>query len=176
MAKGKKYDEVKFRYDLIPPEVLKALAEVFTFGAAKYAANSWQDLPDFEERYYAALERHLQAHRMGERTDQESGMLHLAHAAVNTCFLLWKELQKEQPLFLKIDAEVLTTGKEATVGWSLPIGDAVILVNCRCTKKRSKVPSKKSRKIVKKGAENEIPGMDADSHLTRRMRRPGRSP
>jgi hypothetical protein len=42
MNKFTKNDNDKLRYDLIPPQALKALAEVLTFGANKYADNNWQ--------------------------------------------------------------------------------------------------------------------------------------
>ena len=87
-----KHDSGKLRYDLIPPECLQALAEVFTYGAIKYKDNSWQGIE--RERYVAALFRHLQAWRQGEKTDAESGLHHLAHAMTNVCFLLFKDNHK----------------------------------------------------------------------------------
>ena len=89
---GIKFDKEKLRYDLLPPEVLEAAATIFTFGANKYGANNWQKLEDFNNRYYAALERHIQAWRKGEEVDEESGESHLSHALVNIMFLLWNEL------------------------------------------------------------------------------------
>lgn len=47
MTEGKKFDEEKDRYDLVPPEIEEAIAKVLTFGAAKYgleARNEWQRL------------------------------------------------------------------------------------------------------------------------------------
>lgn len=85
---GPKYDEGKLQYSLIPPIATKALAEVLTFGANKYAPNSWQNVPDAERRYLDALMRHLEAYRTGEETDPESGLSHLSHLLCNTSFLL----------------------------------------------------------------------------------------
>jgi hypothetical protein len=65
-----------------------------TFGAKKYARDGWKSLPDFENRYLAALIRHLVAYQNGEFTDPESGLPHLAHVLTNATFLLWKGLQK----------------------------------------------------------------------------------
>ena len=73
---------------------MEAIVEILTFGASKYGADNWQGLDNFEARYYAALERHLQAWRKGEKVDPESGKLHLAHAACNVVFLLWHEITK----------------------------------------------------------------------------------
>ena len=96
MEEGIKFDKEKLRYDLLPPEILEAAATIFTFGANKYGANNWQKLEDFENRYYAALERHIQAWRKGEKVDKESGEPHLSHALVNVMFLLWNELNNKR--------------------------------------------------------------------------------
>lgn len=66
---GLKYDDGKLQYGLIPPIATKSLAQVLTFGAAKYAPNSWQTVQDGERRYLDALYRHLEAYRTGESTD-----------------------------------------------------------------------------------------------------------
>lgn len=84
---GRKDDESKERYDLVLPEFERDLARVLTYGAKKYDANSWQKVDGAVDRYYAALRRHLAAWRAGEKTDKESGLPHLAHAACNVMFL-----------------------------------------------------------------------------------------
>ncbi len=89
-----KYDSGKLKYNLIPPLALKRIAEVLTFGAEKYEANSWQNLPDFKNRYTAAAMRHFEAWRAGELFDPESGLPHLAHSIVNLIFLLWGDRDK----------------------------------------------------------------------------------
>ena len=81
-----KFDSDKLRYDLIPPEVLKAMAEVLTYGAKKYKPNNWRECDD-PERYIGALLRHLQAYRLGDRVDVESGLDHLAMAMTNVAML-----------------------------------------------------------------------------------------
>ena len=91
---GPKYDTGKLQYGLIPPIATRSLAQVLTFGAAKYAPNSWQRVPDGERRYTDALYRHLEQYRMGESTDAESGLSHLAHAITNIAFLLHFEAQR----------------------------------------------------------------------------------
>lgn len=84
---GLKYDTGKLQYSLIPAETLQALAEVLSFGATKYAPNNWQLVQDGERRYLDALYRHLQAYRLGEDVDPESGLHHLSHALTNVAFL-----------------------------------------------------------------------------------------
>lgn len=84
---GMKFDTGKLQYSLIPPETTKALAEVLTFGAQKYAPNNWQLVDNGKTRYLDALYRHLEAFRSGEITDPESGLHHLSHALTNIAFL-----------------------------------------------------------------------------------------
>lgn len=90
--KGIKYDSGKLRYDLLPPEAIKEIVRVITFGAEKYGDYNWQLLSDFHSRYIAAAMRHIEAYRMGNHVDEESGLLHLAHAATNIIFLIWGDL------------------------------------------------------------------------------------
>lgn len=92
MSEGKKYDEGKLRYDLVPVEAHEALAEVFTYGATKYDDNNWQSVET--ERYIAAMFRHINAWRKGESFDFESGLHHLKHALTNVAIILWQEESK----------------------------------------------------------------------------------
>ena len=84
---GMKFDNDKLLYSLIPTSATKALAEVLTYGAKKYAPNNWQLVDNGEVRYMDALFRHLEAFRSGETHDPESGLHHLAHVLTNTTFL-----------------------------------------------------------------------------------------
>lgn len=90
---GIKYDQNKLRYDLMPPEVLQSVVQVLTNGAKKYADNNWKDVPDSDNRYYAAAMRHLQAWRMGEMLDAEDSLPHLSHAICCLSFLLYKQIE-----------------------------------------------------------------------------------
>lgn len=94
---GMKFDGGKPRMALLfdgCPNALAAVGEVLTFGAQKYAAHSWQTVPEGQERYKSALIRHLLAVGNGEELDSESGLHHLAHAACNALFILELELRK----------------------------------------------------------------------------------
>lgn len=84
---GMKFDTGKLLYSLIPPETLKALAEVLTFGAQKYAPNNWMLVENGETRYLDALFRHLEAFRSGETHDSDSKLHHLSHVLTNVAFL-----------------------------------------------------------------------------------------
>lgn len=77
---GVKYDEGKLRTDLVPPESIKWIAKVFTFGSIKYDDNNWRNGMKFS-RVYGAAQRHLLAWYEGEDNDPETGYCHLWHAA-----------------------------------------------------------------------------------------------
>lgn len=85
---GAKHDAGKDRWDLLPFAALKNVVRVLTHGADKYGVDNWQLVPDWRRRYTAAALRHLTAWYQGERTDQESGAPHLAHAVCCLLFLL----------------------------------------------------------------------------------------
>ena len=89
MSESLKYDDGKVRMDLVPLECVESIAKVLTYGAKKYADNSWQDLPDFWKRYKAALLRHLTALDKGELIDKESGLYHIDQVLTNAMFLSW---------------------------------------------------------------------------------------
>ena len=83
---GRKDDSKKPRWELLP---MGPVVKVLTMGATKYAPDNWQLVADSRRRYYAAALRHLVAWWGGEKTDPESGLSHLAHAACNLLFLAW---------------------------------------------------------------------------------------
>ena len=83
-----KRDAGKPRCDLLPPRAMLAVGQVLEYGARKYAADSWKQVPDGKMRYLGALLRHLFAYMVGERLDPESKLPHLAHAACNALFIL----------------------------------------------------------------------------------------
>lgn len=82
-------DGEKTRYDLLPMESLDAVAQVLTYGAKKYADDSWKQTPEALDRYYASTLRHLSAWRQGELLDTESHLPPLWHAATNLLFMIW---------------------------------------------------------------------------------------
>jgi hypothetical protein len=99
---GLKYDgldgngPLKNRWDLVQYDCVEDLVKILTFGSVKYGDNSWQQVENAEDRYFAALMRHLVASRNGEKTDEESGLSHLSHVMCNVMFLLWLEKHKEK--------------------------------------------------------------------------------
>lgn len=93
-VQAERHNTGKPRMGLLPPKALKAVAEVLSYGAAKYQPHNWRKGLPFTEVADSLL-RHLFAWLDGEDNDQESGLSHLAHAATNALFLL--ELQWLHP-------------------------------------------------------------------------------
>jgi len=85
---GLKEQKDKIRVELVYPECIEGMAEVLTFGAKKYKANSWQNIKDPIDTHYAALLRHLLAWRKGEINDSETGFSHMKHVLTDAMFLL----------------------------------------------------------------------------------------
>lgn len=77
----------KPRLDLVPWPAVEQIAEVLTYGAAKYDDNNWARGARWG-RYFAALCRQLFAWWGGENLDPESGLSHLAHAGCCLLFLM----------------------------------------------------------------------------------------
>lgn len=97
-SKDLKFDAGKPRWSLLMRGLAAALGgvvAVLTFGAKKYAAHSWRNVPNGEERYLDALYRHLDALQRGEKTDPESGLSHWSHVATNALFLHELEIQND---------------------------------------------------------------------------------
>lgn len=95
---GMKYDAGKTDPSLIlngMPRALLAVAEVATFGAKKYARDSWQTVPNALMRYTAAKDRHRIEGAMAEY-DTESCLLHAAHEAWNALAVLELKLRESE--------------------------------------------------------------------------------
>ena len=96
-AEGRKNDRAdgKLRWELLPLDLIEKVVEVYDFGAKKYAPETWKQLDDGENRYRAALLRHLTAHQKGELRDPESGLLHMQHLCWNAIAMLYFAMEKE---------------------------------------------------------------------------------
>ena len=89
VEEGRKFDQEKLRWDLVPWDSVEQIVDVLTYGAKKYAPDNWKSVPEGRTRYFAALCRHLFAWWRGEKIDPESGKPHLAHAGCCVLFLLF---------------------------------------------------------------------------------------
>lgn len=78
--------EGKPAINIIDPGFLIDIAKVMSMGEAKYGKANWMGGGSYESWVASAL-RHIEAFNRGENLDQESGLPHLAHAAVN-CLMI----------------------------------------------------------------------------------------
>jgi hypothetical protein len=85
---GRKDDAGKPRLDLLPFAELEEVARVLDFGAKKYSPGNWRFVQDGAQRYLRAALSHLGKHADGHLVDEESGLLHVAHAACSALFLI----------------------------------------------------------------------------------------
>lgn len=93
-SEGRKDDSGKLRYDLLPPSLLEAVADILTFGAQKYAPRNWEKGISWG-RVFGATMRHMWAWWRGENLDPETGKSHLWHAACCVAFLI--EYERTHP-------------------------------------------------------------------------------
>lgn len=84
--KGKRYNDGKTRFDLIPQFAEQEYAKVLTKGAEKYAERNWE-LGMKWSKVISSMKRHLAAIERGEDFDPETGLLHSAHVMCNAGFL-----------------------------------------------------------------------------------------
>lgn len=84
---GTKDDSNKLRMDLVPPELLFAVADILTFGVVKHGERVWEKGLPWGDKF-GALMRHLWSWWGGESQDPETGKSHLWHAASNLAFLI----------------------------------------------------------------------------------------
>lgn len=82
--------EGKPRFDLIPTQPLRRLADLYARGAIKYAEDNWQKGQPFS-RAYASLFRHMIAWREGDVSED-----HLAAVAWNAFTIMWYEDNKPE--------------------------------------------------------------------------------
>jgi Domain of unknown function (DUF5664) len=102
-SEGRKDDQAKDRMDLVPPELIFAVARVLTFGAKKYGERNWEKGMRWS-RPFAALMRHMWAWWGGRgptstnflfgELDEETAMSHLWHAGCCLTFLITYEERK----------------------------------------------------------------------------------
>lgn len=84
---GLKFDDEKPDWSLLPMRELQGVVRVLMHGERKYSRDNWKHVPLAEQRYYAALMRHLTAYQSGQTHDPESELHHLDHAMCCLLFL-----------------------------------------------------------------------------------------
>jgi len=89
---GRKFDDNKIQWSLLPWAAIEKIVLIMMFGAKKYAPNNWQ-LVQPPIRYIDACIRHITAWLNGEQNDKETGYSHLWHAGCNIIFAIYLELK-----------------------------------------------------------------------------------
>lgn len=84
------------RYDLIPVEALRTMAQLYGKGAAKYSEHNWRKGYEWSKSY-AALQRHVNQFWGGEDIDDEMQLPHLAGVVFHAFTLM--TFMQEQPGF-----------------------------------------------------------------------------
>jgi hypothetical protein len=89
---GLRFNAGKRRFDLIPPDAMAALADLFTIGAQKYAERNWEKGMKYSN-VIASLDRHWNDFKAGIERDPETGCLHITHVVWNAMALLTFKLR-----------------------------------------------------------------------------------
>jgi len=109
MNDGRKDDQAKPRYELVPWAAMDEVVRVLGHGAAKYGDDNWRRVPRLEDRYPAAALRHISAYLQGQEFDPESGHNHLAHAICSLLFVL--AIDKESDQDIEHELELVRSGQ-----------------------------------------------------------------
>lgn len=90
-----KHDEGKLQLRLVPPQIIRDIAEVRMYGNAKYGdPDNWKTVEKW--RYIDALYRHFLLYLEDpEGVDEESGIKHYKHMACNMAFICAMEKEDE---------------------------------------------------------------------------------
>jgi Domain of unknown function (DUF5664) len=91
-TEGRKNDQGKDPWHLLPWDAVRAIVKVLGFGASKYDPRNWEKGMAWS-RPYAGLMRHMTAWWEGEPADPETGYSHLWHAGCCIVFLIAYELR-----------------------------------------------------------------------------------
>lgn len=99
----KKTDAGKDRWELLPINQIQKVVKVLTDGAKRYGDNGWRSVDNPQERFYAAMMRHLYAWRTGDKIDKESGFNHMIHVICNAIFLAEFDEESRNPFAQMLD-------------------------------------------------------------------------
>jgi hypothetical protein len=86
---GGKQSHLDARFDCIPPEVLRLLAQCLGFGARKYGKDSWKNIPQWDHLNHAV--NHINEWNRGNRDEP-----HLVNAMARLTFALWQAVDTNQ--------------------------------------------------------------------------------
>jgi hypothetical protein len=95
-AQGLKFDNGKAPLHLLNQEALLLTAQVFGFGAQKYAKHNWRKGINLT-RILDSVMRHCIELQLGNDIDEESGLPHAAHAIAG--LMMFMGINKDSPEF-----------------------------------------------------------------------------
>ena len=89
----------KYKIDII--KSFFGVRKVLEHGAEKYEFDSWKNITNAKQRYFAAYMRHrlneeTEDYFSSEHIDPDSGLLSVYHALTNIIFLLYFEIQEKK--------------------------------------------------------------------------------
>lgn len=90
---GLRYNDGKVRFDLLPPEALWELANLYTKGAIKYADRNWERGMSWG-KCFASMMRHAWSFWRGEEIDEETGVHHMIAVAWNAFAIYTYSIRK----------------------------------------------------------------------------------
>lgn len=93
---GDRYNQGKLRWSMLDFEALEDVVRVLEFGASKYERGNWR-LGLKHTEIIDSLMRHLHEIMIGNDTDNETGLPHIAHIMCNAMFLSY--MMKHKPEF-----------------------------------------------------------------------------
>jgi hypothetical protein len=86
----------KTMMQLLPPDALEKIAEVFTLGADKYAEFNYLEGDGIElSRLHGSILRHMNEWAKGNDIDPEWGKKHLAH--LGCCVMMMLQIEENCP-------------------------------------------------------------------------------
>lgn len=91
-TEGRKDDQGKDPWHLIPWDAMESITAVLAFGANKYSERNWEKGMNWGRVFRAAI-GHLTAWFLRRGPDKETGLSHLAHAGCCVLFLIAYELR-----------------------------------------------------------------------------------
>jgi len=98
---GMKHDTGKPMLGLVPPMTATRIATVMTECVQRdekpYSINSWRNVGP-ATRWLDALERHVEAIKSGEDTDDD-GLPHIDHVLTNAAILAWFHDRGDEPVY-----------------------------------------------------------------------------
>lgn len=126
---GIKYDDGKSALELIPPKAEVEIGNVMGYGADKYGEYNYLQGMEWT-RMVGAAKRHINSWLDGEDNDPESGLHHLAHAAISCMMALEYQFRKvgtDDRFKTPVPVETAPVGSTVTVPQAVPSTPTITL-------------------------------------------------